>query len=197
MMLRRVPGWCLVLLLWAGFAARAATTNLVWLTDLDITRVKQTYGKPHADTSMGNNALRVGGVGYARGLGTHADSQFHIDLKGAGARFTAMPGIDDEVRGNSASLRFTIVGDGQVLWRSPVLISGRQPRPVDLDLTGVKHLSLLVDIADGIDHHDHADWAEAKFYMLDGAKPEALEKVPPANEAEMRKTFEAGRRKKP
>lgn len=197
MMVHRVPVRCFALLLFAVFAAPAATTNLVWLTDLDVTRVKQTFGKPHADTSMGNNALRVGGVGYARGLGTHADSQFHIDLKSSAVRFTAMPGIDDEVRGNSASLRFTIIGDGQVLWRSPVLISGRQPKPVDLDLTGVKHLSLLVDRVDGSDFYDHADWAEAKLYMLDGAKPEALEKVPPANEAEMRRTFEAGRRKQP
>lgn len=190
----RLPAVCagLVVANWVGGAA--AATNTLWLTDLDVSRVRQTYGKPHADQSMDNRALRVGGVGYARGLGTHADSEFHIDLKGAALRFTAMTGPDDEVGNSRASLRFTIVGDGKVLWRGPIMIAGRQPRAVDLDLTGIRYLSLLVDMADGIDHHDHADWAEAKFHLLDGAKPESLEKVPEANAAAVRKVFEEGRR---
>ena len=127
-----------------------------------------------ADLEIAGKPIRIAGVQYAHGVGTHAVSKMRVDLGGHARRFSAFAGLDDsaEARG---SVEFIVLGDGKVLWQSG-LIAGRQTaKSVEVDVLGVHVLELRVtDGGDGTSD-DHADWAEARIEMNDGAPaPAAL-----------------------
>lgn len=158
-------------------AASAAET--VWLSSLDLNKMRQGWGRPQINRSMRERPLAIGGQRFERGVGTHATSVLWIDLGGGSERFTAQVGIDDAAGSQKASVAFKIVGDGRVLWRSGPAKPGQRPLAVDVDLHGVKTLILIVgDAGDGIEF-DHADWADASF-TVSGAVPKAID--PPREE---------------
>ncbi len=144
----------------------------VRLESLDLSDIEQGWGGPHAGKSVDNHPLKIGGKSFEHGLGTHAVSIFRLDLKGQGRRFSANVGVDDET-GPLGSITFRVTGDKKILWESGRMHGGDAPKSVSVDLTGIQRLTLTVgDAGDGIDH-DHGDWAEAQFDMIQG-KPEPL-----------------------
>lgn len=138
----------------------------VWLSSLDVSAVEQEWGNPHADRSVENHPLTLGGKVFEHGLGTHAASTVEIVLDGQGERFESIVGVDDEV-GKKGAVTFRIEADGKELYRSEALHGGDAPQPVSVDLRGVKRLLLLAD-AVGSNDSSHADWADAKFVMQSG-----------------------------
>ncbi len=160
-------------------SAGAATAEEVRLSALDLARVQQGEGKPGCDKSTQGKPLRIAGQEFKHGLGTQAPSVVHLSLQGGSKRFTAKVGIDDgdQAKPQKGSVEFIIEGDGKVLWCSPLMRGGMAAQPVDIDLSGVKMLSLRV--ADGFDgtDHDRADWAEAAFRVT-GAKPATVAAPP-------------------
>ena len=70
-----------------------------------------------------------------------------IKLEGKALRFNANVGVDDEINGANASVRFRIQGDKKTLWDSGIMKAGMAAKPVDLDLKGISMLVLLVDDA--------------------------------------------------
>ena len=150
----------------------AASAEMVWVADLDLGNVVQSYRQPQKNKSVDKHPLQLGGQTYAHGLGTHAESLFEIDLQGQAENFTALVGVDDEVKGQHGKVEFKVTGDGKELFTSGVKKAGDQPSAVNIDVHGVKSLLLEVTAAgDGIDS-DHADWAEAQI-VYQGAKPVA------------------------
>ncbi|MBN1419539.1 MAG: NPCBM/NEW2 domain-containing protein, partial [Planctomycetes bacterium] len=148
--------------------------NGIWLETLDLGKIEQDWGSPRARRSVDGNPIRLKGVEYRHGIGTHARSEFGIDLKGAAVRFLAMAGVDDE-RTRMGSITFEVLVDGKRVFESGVLRGGDEPKLVSVDLKGAKRLVLIVgDGDDGIDH-DHADWAGALLILEPAAtaKPEA------------------------
>lgn len=169
-----VTGMMLMLAMSVG-ATRAHRDESVPLTSLDLSMVHQGWGKPQVDRSVDGHPITLGGRHFEHGLGTHSPGDFLVDLKGGTRRFTAWVGIDDETN-KRGSAEFEIVGDGKLLWSSGILRGGDAPKQVDLDLTGVRHLALLVgDAGDGYEY-DHADWADATF-TVNGAHPVAITMV--------------------
>ena len=145
-----------------------AATNLfaetVWLDQLDVRSATQGWGDPHKNKSVENHPLTIGGQTFDRGFGTHAESTLNIALDGGAEKFSASVGVDDEVDGNAnASVEFFVIGDGKTLWSSGVMHAKDAAKPCEVNVNGVKLLTLKVgDAGDGVDH-DHADWADAKF----------------------------------
>jgi alpha-galactosidase len=159
-----------MLTLGAVLACQAADT--VWLTSLDLSKMRQGYGRPQVDRSMREKPLSITGQKFEHGVGTHANSVLWIDLAGGSDKFLASVGVDDAA-GGPGSVTFRLFGDGKKLWESGVMKLGQAPKPVALDLKGVKALLLQVgDAGDGIEF-DHADWADARF-IVSGAKPQAI-----------------------
>ncbi len=153
-------------------AASTAAAEEVRLSSLDLTRAQQGSGKPGVDHSVSGKPLCIAGHDYAHGFGTCAPSVVHVALQGGSTRFSAKVGIDDEGQANQpkGSAEFIIEGDGKVLWCSPLMRGGIAAQAVDLDVAGVKLLTLRVtDGFDGTDR-DHADWAEATFQVT-GTRP--------------------------
>ncbi len=166
----RITVAALGVLAFSGGAAWAAETNYV--SDLDL-RVSQGWGDPHRNLSVDGNPLVIGGHKYEHGLGTHAISIMRIGLDGKAESFTADVGVDGSESADG-TVTFTVMGDGKKLFESGIMRGGDAPKPVSVDLHGVKTLLLYVgDAGDGIDY-DHADWADAKIVMTEG-KPVVLD----------------------
>ena len=156
-----------------AFANVATSAETVPLTSLDLSKMRQGWGKPQIDRSIREKPLSIGGRIFDHGVGTHASSTLWVDLDGGAERFQASVGVDDNAAGN-ATLEFRIVGDGKRLFDSGVMKPGDAAQEVDVDLKGVKSLLLLVvDGGDGIGF-DHANWAEARFAVT-GEKPRAVD----------------------
>lgn len=151
----------------SSFAAPFSSATEVHLSSLDLSHVQQAQGKPGVNKSTKGTPLRVASQQYSHGLGTHAPSVLHLDLRGGCKRFTARVGVTDAgaVAKRSGSVEFVIEGDGKVLWSSPIMRGGMPAHAVDLDLSGVKMLTLRVsDGFDGTDV-DEATWADAVFHV--------------------------------
>jgi len=109
------------------------------------------------------NPLSIGGNLYAWGIGVHANSSLTFDVVGSWSKFEAVVGIDDQA-GKGGSVVFQVLGDGQELYKSPVL-RGAAPTPtvIAVPIKGVKKLTLVVDATEDLDLGDLADWAGARL----------------------------------
>ena len=156
-----------------------ATADTVWLDQLDLSKMRQGWGKPQVNRSIRGKPFAIAGKQFERGVGTHAISSLWVELNGA-QRFVAIAGIDDSAGGGSVNFR--VVADGKKIWESGLMKRGDGPKNIDVSLAGAKTLLLQVaDAGDGVTN-DHADWAEARF-ELTGAKPMSIGRPVPKEEA--------------
>ena len=117
--------------------------------------VRQDIAKPKVNAAFGGGPITIGNQQYQRGIGTHANSEIVFFLNGKYQRFHA------EVGTPGGSVRFTVIADGRAVFDSGVMSRGLEPKPVDLDLSGVSEIRLVVDDGGNGKHADHANWAEA------------------------------------
>jgi beta-galactosidase GanA len=136
-------------------AGQSQVSDLPWLSSTN------GWGPVERDQSVGNTApndgtpLEVGGVVYAKGLGTNSPSDVLVYLAGQCSRFTATVGVDN---GDPATVTFSVSVDGTVLTTTPVLNGKSAPVSIDVPVTGGQVLDLAVgDGGDG-NGNDHADW---------------------------------------
>lgn len=148
----------------------------VWLDELDLSKVDQSAGQAIANQSMWKTPLSVSGEKFSRGVGTHAESVFRIQLDGKTVSFSARVGIDDSAPAHEleqASAEFSVIGDGRVLWRSGVMRANEKAKPLKVTTKGIRSLILHVDhTGDGI-AGDRADWVDASFEVA-GADPVSI-----------------------
>ncbi|MBI2299306.1 MAG: NPCBM/NEW2 domain-containing protein [Armatimonadetes bacterium] len=143
--------------------------DAVWLESLDLRLMSCDWQTPQAGKSVEGNPLKLHGVTYPHGVGSHARSEFNIDLKGAATRFLAMVGVDDEKQGQG-SVVFRVWVDGKVVIETGTLRGGDEPKLISLDLTGAKRLGLVIDDADQSIDSDHGDWAGALIKLVAGTE---------------------------
>ena len=157
------------------------STDTVWLHTLNLSKMKQSIGTPQINRSIREKPLSVGGKRFEHGVGTHAKSSLWLNLAGSAEKFLAFVGVDDAAGGGT--LAFRVLADNQEVFNSGVMKLGDAAKLVDLDLKGVSILGLLVDDAgDGV-NNDHADWAEARFIVAAGTRPQTLTRPPAPKEA--------------
>ncbi len=170
--------WFCVLCL---LSAAVRSAPQVPLQDLDLSMLSQQWGSPHRNRSVENNPLRVGGVEYSLGLGTHAESTFTVRLDGIAERFTASCGVDDET-GDAGSVQFAVYGDGRLLAQTPIVRRGKLAIPITADLRGIRIAEFVVtDGGNGIDC-DHANWLNPVITLtaLREGLPAAIGGIDPA-----------------
>ena len=163
----------------AALRAQMPPPHAIWAESLNLRYLEQEWGVAHAGKSVDGHPLTLCGIRYPHGIGTHANSQFIIDLQRAAVRFTAMVGVDDEVK-THGSVVFTIEVDGKPAADSGVLHGGEAPMLLSVDLTGARRMILRVTAAGADNTDDHADWAGALIALLpDGdMDPAAVEDEP-------------------
>lgn len=148
---------CLIALLpFAGFS------KTVWLDQLNVQLMYQDWGTAQINKCVLGTSLRVAGVDYKRGVGTHSISRFLVNLDGKAKSFSGLVGADDH-NDFGGSMEFRLLADKKLIWSSGVMYKGMPAKSFKVNLSGVKKLALLVvEAGDGI-MYDHADWLNAKF----------------------------------
>ncbi|HEY4023402.1 MAG TPA: NPCBM/NEW2 domain-containing protein, partial [Pseudonocardiaceae bacterium] len=123
------------------------------------------WGPVERDESVGgSNAndgepITIDGTVYPKGLGTNSVSDVKVYLGGHCSTFTSTVGVDAEV-GDSGSVTFSVLGDGQTLASTKVINGGDPTQTVTANVTGVQILDLVVgDGAPPGNGNDHGDWA--------------------------------------
>ncbi|WP_190154638.1 endo-alpha-N-acetylgalactosaminidase family protein [Streptomyces litmocidini] len=140
-----------------------------WASDLDWTSAANGWGPVERDLSNGETGagdgspLRIGGVTYAKGLGTHAPAKVRYYLGGRCTSFTAEVGVDD-VQTTRGSVRFSVLADGTEKAGSPVLRAADPAWSLTADVTGASYVDLVAGDGDDGNGNDHADWGSARFH---------------------------------
>ncbi|WP_418959320.1 endo-alpha-N-acetylgalactosaminidase family protein [Streptomyces tritici] len=140
-----------------------------WASDLEWTSAANGWGPVERDLSNGETGigdggpLRIGGVTYAKGLGTHAPAKVRYYLGGRCTSVTAEVGVDD-VQTSRGTVQFSVLADGTEKVKSPVLRATDPAWSLTADVTGASYVDLVVgDGGDG-NGNDHADWGNARFH---------------------------------
>jgi autotransporter-associated beta strand protein len=136
-----------------------------YLSDLHPIYAYSGFGTMTNDKSIGGNPLTLNGVVYSKGIGTHAIGGNEYNLGGVCSRFQSYIGVDDEV-GTNGSVIFQVFADGLRIYESGILSGGSPTVFVDLDVTGVRRLTIGVtdtgnDLSSNRNFDDHSDWADA------------------------------------
>ena len=119
------------------------------------------------DRSVGNNPIRLNGgkprkaVEFRKGIGMQSFSLLSFANTNEFDRFKSVVGIDAETQGRG-DCQMVVRGDGIELW-SKRIKAADEPQQVDVDITGIKEISLIVYPGEDFDLSDHADWGEARF----------------------------------
>lgn len=137
--------------------------TVVWLDELDLSVSTQGHGKPGINTSVDGKPLTIAGEVFKRGFGTHAESSLLIKLDGKAKKFTALVGLDDEIKEQTPAVVFEIYGDNKKIWSSELMHLGDKAKPVSVSLEGINQLELVVADGGNGPYYDHADWVNAKF----------------------------------
>ncbi|MGW8365605.1 endo-alpha-N-acetylgalactosaminidase family protein [Streptomyces wedmorensis] len=143
-----------------------------WASDLDWTSATNGWGPVERDLSNGETGtgdgspLRIGGVAYAKGLGSHAPARIRYYLGGRCTSLTAEVGVDD-VQTSRGSVRFGVLADGAERVTSPVLKAADSAWSLTADVTGASYVDLVVDDGGDGNGNDHADWGNARFHCAD------------------------------
>lgn len=157
----------------AVMTAGAAEPATLALDALDLAFMSCGWAKPMANRSVNGTPLQIGAETFARGVGTHAQSELYVELDGRVKVFRAKVGVDAGLGNPAASVVFEVEGDDRILWSSGVCRAGEAPRACEVPLSGVRFLVLRVtDAGDGV-NYDHANWADAAFDYA-GAAPRAV-----------------------
>jgi len=91
---------------------------------------------------------------FEKGIFAHSPSKYIFQLNKKWKRFSALVGLRDGAH-QQGSARFTILGDGEVLYTSPALRVGQRAK-VDIDISNVKLIELK---ADGTEGHNYNSWS--------------------------------------
>lgn len=161
--------------MWAGEAvdipAAGEGMENIPLSSLDLTKTTCGWGTVQANKSIDGNSLKLGGITYRSGVGTHGPSKIIVKLNGSVTRFYSLVGIDDEVRDKASSTqaiadyRVYLQGqDGAISEVKSGTITGKDTEypVIDTDVNGWKYLVLeTTNGSDGTNGNDHIDWANA------------------------------------
>ncbi|MFG3690658.1 NPCBM/NEW2 domain-containing protein [Micromonospora sp. NPDC047740] len=152
--------------------AAPADGPVEYLSDRDWVSATAGWRTVQKDRAVSGNPIRINGTEYAKGIGTHANSEIVYDLEPADTRFVATVGIDDVQRNSpNASVTFQVLADGKVVYDSGLMRAQpySPPQRVELDILGIERLVLRVTDAGNTNNSDHADWADAKVIRLPGS----------------------------
>jgi hypothetical protein len=120
----------------------------------------EQFFAPRQNVGFDKNPLQLGGTQYAKGLAFHSRTEAVYQLPDGFSRFHATAGIEDAVR-PSGKVRLVIRGDDKVLLET-VAAGVDPPLPIDLDVTGIRRLTILVDFADAVNVGDHLLLCDAR-----------------------------------
>ena len=97
---------------------------------------------------------------FSKGLAVHSRTEAVYYLPGRFHRFRTTAGIDDDFRPRG-SVPLILRGEGKTLWEA-TLSGAEPPRAIDVDVTGVRRLTILADFTGDLDVAGHAILGDAR-----------------------------------
>ncbi|MBN2579677.1 MAG: NPCBM/NEW2 domain-containing protein [Pirellulales bacterium] len=122
---------------------------------------RRRFFAPRKDKNFESESLRIAGKSYRKGLALHARTELVYRLPDGFHRLKAVAGIDDAIR-PQGNVRLVIRGDGKVLWAETVT-GADPPRPLELDVSGLRRLTILVDFGNHLGSGDYLDLGDARI----------------------------------
>ncbi|HVT26834.1 MAG TPA: NPCBM/NEW2 domain-containing protein [Lacipirellulaceae bacterium] len=125
--------------------------------------IKWPYTRDH---NVLGEPIVVRGKRYLKGIGMHSASRLTFRFDQDYRQFDAAVAIDDSAKGGgSVTFGLYVLRHGKwtEAYQSGVMRGSDEPRPVSVDLTGARGLTLTVDFADRGDELDHAVWLDARL----------------------------------
>lgn len=120
------------------------------------------FYQPRMNQSLEGGELRLGGQIYAKGLSLHSRTEMVYRLPaGQFGSLRALAGLDDRAR-PAGHVRLAVYGDDRVLFEA-VLTGQDEPRPVQVNLQGVRRLRVVVDFGDDLDVSDYLNLCDARL----------------------------------
>jgi hypothetical protein len=113
------------------------------------------------DQGRGQPALSLGGRSYSKGIALTSRSMLVYRLPSGSRRFQGLAGLDDSVAGQG-HVRLEIRGDDRPLLERVIGGDG-QPLPIDLDVAGIRRLTIVVDYGVGYDVGDYLNIVDARI----------------------------------
>ena len=118
----------------------------------------QEWGQLEINRSTSGGKLRVGGVEFEKGLGTHARSYVRLRLPYGSTVFQVGYGIDDVAKDAGAAM-FRITAAGKELFNSGVVRGGQPAGRAVVPVQGLSEVQLIVERGPGNSNFgDHANW---------------------------------------
>lgn len=143
------------------------------LSSLDLTKTASGWAghNPKANKSIDGNDLKIGGITYTSGVGTHGPSQIIIKLNGSVTEFHAVLGLDDET-GTNGNFDYNVYLKGEdgntVTQATGTINANNRSANIDVDVNGWKYLFLeTTNGSDNGNGSDHVDWANAYLVFQD------------------------------
>ncbi|MEN8650059.1 sigma-70 family RNA polymerase sigma factor [Streptomyces sp. 21So2-11] len=106
--------------------------------------------------------MSIGGKQYGHGVTVHGSSSVTIDLNRSCTTYDALAGVDDMTMGFGA-VRFSVYGDGALLWKSQVVRGNDSAVPVHADVSGRTTIRLVVEPHDPFSSVVLSDWAQSRI----------------------------------
>lgn len=139
----------------------------VFYHDLDYEVIDRGDYLPLEDKSASGKTLHIGGPDtyYPRGIAVHTPTTLRLRfIPGNYTWFMAEIGLDAESENHTeGSVIFRVVGDGAILYQSPVITADTRPIQIFVPVKTVNTLTLeTIPTADG-NRGDDAIWAMPRF----------------------------------
>lgn len=107
------------------------------------------------------------GLGFAAsaGFGFGGNASVEYNLNGQYSKLTAYLGIDDATKNSVHHVEFVITGDGKEIYRSPKIMGGDLPLPIEVDLKNVLRLKIeILETDEDYRVKTYGIFAEAKIF---------------------------------
>jgi alpha-galactosidase len=128
--------------------------------------------------NIAGQTMKLNGGSYTSGVGVTTTSGLEYNLGGNALRFQSDIGVDDQ-EGANGSVVFQVFADGTKIYDSGIMVGGGVKQFVNLDVTGVRRLTL--GVCDTINNStgnrgtvstaNYADWANALLVVTNAAQP--------------------------
>jgi len=101
-------------------------------------------------------------IEFQKGIGSHSLCRLTYELDGEYDRFLATVGIDAGTHGKG-DCDISVTGDGKALYTQRVTGQDKTPHELQLDISGVRRLTIAVEPGHDLDLADHVNWCDARL----------------------------------
>jgi hypothetical protein len=167
------PGWTtervvaiiVLFLLCCILVWKAYSPEDVYLSDIKYETLAIAEGyDPVSDQNQNGTSIQIKTTTYPKGISTKAHTIISCRFIPDGyAFFVTEVGINPSPEAFEASVIFRILADGALLYESPVMKEGMDPRLVRVPIRGRHELILEAQDAGDGNAGDYANWAMSRF----------------------------------